>query len=274
MAAMAPDNGVEEVRPGVGANEDAFYSDLYDGKAEYVARRAGESLEARLIQVEVEHFKVPNLVAVLPQGFKYSCVVEVGCATGELLAAFPAPADCRRVGFDISQENVKCARERHPGADFRFGDFRNFEGRADIVILSDVLEHVPDDQAMLEHAGRLGRLVLINLPLEDNWLNAARNYGPSDVSGHLRRYSLDQGFSLIRAAGLTLLDWRRLWVHETECDLRRRRLRKEILGSEFSGGPLASGARRLVWSGARTIRPLGRRLFASNLFASATRRLP
>lgn len=264
----------ESARDKVGEGEGNFFSDLYDGKAEYVARRVRDSLEARLIQIEIERFKVPNLVAVLPRGFEYSCVVEVGCATGELLAAFPAPADCRRVGFDISKENIKCARERHPGAEFRVADFREFDYPADIVILSDVLEHVPDDRSMLEDAGKLGRLVLINLPLESNWLNAARNYGPSDISGHLRRYTLEQGLSLIRAAGLSLLDWQQLWVHESDCELQRRLLRREVLGSEFSGGALIGGAKYLVWSVGRSIRPLGRRLFASNLFASASRRLP
>lgn len=271
---MAPDSAAGPDHPGTGAGGDDFYRGLYDGKAEYVARRADESLEARLIRIEVDYFKIPNLLAVLPRGFDYSVVAEVGCATGELVASFPAPPGCRRVGFDISNENVKCAQARHPGVDFRASDFRSLEGQADVVILSDVLEHVPDDRGMLEDAGRLGGLVLINLPLEDNWLNLARNYGPDDVSGHLRRYSLEQGLSLIRAAGLSVYDWRQVWIHETDCEKFRRRLRKELLGSEFSGGRLTGTARRVVWSAAKSIRPLGRRLFASNLFASASRRLP
>ena len=188
------------------------------------------------------------------------------------MAAFPAPVGARKVGFDISPENVACARSRHPGIEFCNSDFREFEGAADIVVLSDVLEHVPDDCGMLRDAGRLGRLVLVNLPLEDNWLNRARAYGPDDVSGHLRRYSLDEGLALVEAAGLQALQWRQVWIHETECDEERRRLRRQALGSAFSGGRMVAAVKRCVWSAATLMRPVGRRLFASNLFVSASRR--
>lgn len=257
---------------GAQMNSDDFYRCLYDGKAEYVARRDDTSFEASLIRLEVDAFKVPNLVAAIPRGFDYSSVVEIGCATGELLAAFPAPVGARKVGFDISSENVACARSRHPDIEFFSSDFSDFEGLADIVVLSDVLEHVPDDCGMLRDAGRLGRLVLINLPLEDNWLNRARAYGPEDVSGHLRRYSLEKGLALIKSAGLQTQQWRQVWIHETNCDQERRRLRRQVLGAAFSGGRMVASIKQCVWSAATLIRPVGRRLFASNLFVSASRR--
>lgn len=268
---MSVENGRVNASGGK-ANSDDFYRRLYDDKAEYVARRDDTSLEARLIRLEVEAFKVPNLIAAIPHGFNYSSVVEIGCATGELLAAFPAPAGARKVGFDISKENIACARVRHPGIEFHNSDFHEFEGCADVVVLSDVLEHVPDDWGMLRDAGRLGRVVLVNLPLEDNWLNRARAYGPDDVSGHLRCYSLDEGLALIESAGLRTLQWRQVWIHETDCDQERRRLRRQALGSAFSGGQMVAAVKRCVWSAATAIRPVGRRMFASNLFASASRR--
>src|SRR5690242_15623056 len=91
-----------------GTGDDEFFRRLYDDKAEYVARRAQDSPEARLIEVEVDSFKIPNLLSVLPQDFAYSTIVEIGCATGELLARFPAPAGARKIGFDISPANVRC----------------------------------------------------------------------------------------------------------------------------------------------------------------------
>jgi SAM-dependent methyltransferase len=257
---------------GAQMNNHDFYRRLYDDKAEYVARRDDTSFEASIIQLEVDAFKVPNLIAAIPPGFNYSSVVEIGCATGELLAAFPVPAGARKVGFDISSENVACARLRHPDIEFFDSDFREFDGLTDIVVLSDVLEHVPDDRGMLRDAGRLGRLVLINLPLEDNWLNRARAYGPDDVSGHLRRYSLDEGMALVESAGLRTLQSRQVWIHETECDQERRRLRRQALGAAFSGGRMAAAAKQCVWSAATLMRPVGRRMFASNLFVSASRR--
>jgi SAM-dependent methyltransferase len=255
-----------------GAGDDEFFRQLYEGKPEYIARREQGSLESRLICVEVDSFKIPNLLAVLPRGFAYSTVVEIGCATGELLAGFPAPLGARKVGFDISRANVECASERHLGVEFRSDDFRSFVGRADIVILSDVLEHVPDDAGMLRDAARIGSVVLLNLPLEDNWLNRRRNYGPDDVSGHLRRYTLRQGLALVEKANLDILHWHRRWIHETDCDLQRRRYRRAVSGAEFSGGALTNAAKHAIVSVARAVQPFGRRLFASNLFASITQR--
>ena len=257
---------------GTRVGNDDFYRRLYDDKAEYVARRDHTSFEASIIRLEVDAFKIPNLVATIPHGFEYSSVVEIGCATGELLAAFPAPRVARKVGFDISQQNVACARSRYPGIEFYSSDFHEFRQSADIVVLSDVLEHVPDACGMLRDAGQLGRLVLVNLPLEDNWLNRARDYGPDDVSGHLRRYSLDEGLALVDAAGLRVHQWRQVWIHETECDQERRRLRRQALGSAFSGGGMAAVVKQCVWSVATLVRPVGRRMFASNLFVSASRR--
>jgi len=107
-------------------------------------------------------------------------------ATGELIAAVPVADGGERVGLDISVANVAAARARFPEVEFRCGDFRG-AGLAgfDAVIMSDVLEHVPDDVAFLRDAAALGELVLVNLPLEDNWLNDRRAYGPDDVSGRV-----------------------------------------------------------------------------------------
>jgi len=135
--------------------------------------------------------------------------------------------------------------------------------------MSDVLEHVPDDVGFLRDAARLGRIVLVNLPLEDNWLNDRRAYGPNDVSGHLRRYSLADGLALFERAGLEVLQHAQVWVHETPTEAARRALRRERLGAAYTGSLPARVVKRLVFATATAVPALGRRLFASNLFASA-----
>jgi hypothetical protein len=139
------------------------------------------------------------------------------------------------------------------------------------VVLSDVLEHVPDDAAFLADAARLAPRVLLNLPLEDNWLNRGRAYGPHDVSGHLRAYSRAQGLDLVQRAGLQALNWQQVWIHETPAEGLRRDLRARRFGQAYAGGPLGRRVRQLVFTTASAIRPLGRALFASNLFVLAGR---
>ncbi|MEP7294573.1 MAG: class I SAM-dependent methyltransferase [Burkholderiales bacterium] len=246
------------------------FSALYDEHPEYVARRAAGSIEQAQVDIEVRLFKLPGLMQVLPAGRPLHRVLEIGCATGELIAAMPAG---QRVGLDISAANVAAAQARFPAVEFHCGDFREAGlGGFDAVVMSDVLEHVPDDAAFLRDAAQLGEIVLVNLPLEDNWLNDRRAYGPDDVSGHLRRYSLADGLALFERAGLDVLDLTQVWIHETPADAARRALRRERLGTAYSGSALARFAKHALIASAVAVPALGRRLFASNLFAAARRR--
>ncbi len=257
--------------PDVPPMADVDWAALYDAHPEYAARRAGDSLAREQVELEVRHFKLPAFVALLGAQ-PASSVVEIGCATGELLAAFPVRPGGRRLGVDISMRNVAAATERFPALRFEAGDFRTL-GLAgfDVVLLSDVLEHVPDDAGFLADAARLGQRVLVNLPLEDNWLNRRRAYGPADVSGHLRAYSLAQGLDLIARAGLLAGPWRRVWVHETQTEKLRRRLRQAHTGRAYGSGRLSGVAARAAFALAAAVPALGRRLFASNLFVLARR---
>ncbi len=243
---------------------------LYDEHPEYVARRVEGSIEQAQVDLEVRLFKVPGLLGVLPDGQMLGRVLEIGCATGELIAALPAT---QRFGLDISAANVAAARARFPDVGFVCGDFHG-AGLADFdaVIISDVLEHVPDDAGFLRDAAELGAIVLVNLPLEDNWLNDGRAYGPDDISGHLRRYSLADGMALFERAGLDVIRHAQVWVHETPTEAARRTLRRERLGSAYSGTPPIRMAKRLAFAAATAVPAIGRRLFASNLFAAARRR--
>ena len=249
------------------------FSALYDEHPEYVARRQSGSFEQAQIDIEVRLFKVPNLIGLLPPGVALNSVLEIGCATGELIAALPVRAGAHKVGIDISAENIAAAQARFPGLDFRCGDFRDRPGeRFDAVVMSDVLEHVPDDAQFLRDAAKLGELVLVNLPLEDNWLNRNRRYGADDVSGHLRKYSLADGLALVACAGLQVVSHTQVWVHETPTEAARRSLRRERLGTAFAGTGPARVLRRAVFAAATAVRPFGRRLFASNLFVAARAR--
>lgn len=252
-----------------------FFRDLYDSNDEYIRRRDPESHNARQIALEVAQFKVPNLLGVLPQDRLYRSVIEIGCATGELLAAFPpshltSDGVLRRVGFDISPMNVAAGRARFPYIEFFEQDFRESSERADLVVLSDIIEHVPDDAEFVRAASRMGSLVLVNLPLENNLLNRTRRYGVDDPSGHLRRYSLDDGLRLMARAGLTVIRHRRVWSHESRYDIQRRELRGQMLGAAHSGSVAVRSIKSLVHTAARSIPPFGRILYSSNLFLSAS----
>ncbi len=91
---------------------------------------------------------------VIPPGLR---VLELGCGIGDLLAAVK-PA--RGMGVDFSPEMLKLARERHPELEFQNADAANFSTgeKFDYIILSDLVNDLPDVQAVLE------RLQAVSLP--------------------------------------------------------------------------------------------------------------
>ena len=248
------------------------YAQLYDDHGEYAARRIDGSHAQTQVLLEAKEFKIPNLVSLFPDEFIARNVLEIGSATGELIAHFPTMRGGRRVGCDISAKNVEAAKRRYPLVEFFADDFRQLEpGSFDVVILSDILEHVEEDAEFLEDASRLAKFSLVNLPLEDNFLNKNRAYGPSDSSGHLRKYSYKQGIELFDRSGLRVINHRRVWVHETGVDLKRRQVRAKYLGNEYSGSAMQQLIKPIILGAFKSISPLGRKMFASNLFAFAVR---
>lgn len=81
--------------------------------------------------------------SMIPPG---SRVLEVGCGSGDLLAAVEPSYG---LGLDFSREALDCARRRHPHLEFEELDAHELETRAgfDYVILSDLLNELWDVEA-------------------------------------------------------------------------------------------------------------------------------
>jgi glycosyltransferase involved in cell wall biosynthesis/SAM-dependent methyltransferase len=76
-----------------------------------------------------------------------SRVLELGCGTGDLLAAL-SPDPKASLGIDISPETVARARPKHPGLAFAVGDAEALELPAgatyDFIVASDLVGHLDD----------------------------------------------------------------------------------------------------------------------------------
>jgi SAM-dependent methyltransferase len=103
---------------------------------------------------------------LVPPGAK---VLEIGCGTGDLLAALQPAAG---VGIDFSGEMVRRAAERHPGLRFLQADVHELEDLGgtskeeafDFIILSDLINDAWDVQRLLRRiapfADRRTRVIL------------------------------------------------------------------------------------------------------------------
>lgn len=139
-------------------------------------------------------------------------VCEIGCATGFLLNNFGKNLNCSKTGIDISNDNIKCAKQAYLSISFFEGTFNDYINKNrimgkvfDLIILSDILEHVEDDIELLMQAGKYAKYVIINLPLEKVPEYKERTYGLHDKEGHLRAYNLDDAFTLCENAKMEVL---------------------------------------------------------------------
>ena len=136
-------------------------------------------------------------------------VVEIGCGDGALLAAL---SDARLAGtydgFELSGPAAAIARDRRIAGVRRVEAYDGAhvpadDGAYDLAILSHVLEHVPDPAALLAEAARVGRHVLVEVPLEDNRSGRRpAKQAESRAIGHIQCFSRDAVGRLAAGAGL------------------------------------------------------------------------
>ena len=136
-------------------------------------------------------------VAQLYRDTDAQSVLEVGCGEGDLCAHLQAQRPADFVGLDISAKVLQLARDQHPtmplsvqsAASLAF-DSNSF----DLVVICEVLEHLPDPRAALKEVARVARRdVILSVPREPVWrlLNVARGAywrALGNTPGHLQHW--------------------------------------------------------------------------------------
>ena len=192
---------------------DAYFAVFYDNQPDYVAFRNDK--EKHNDYKTLVDWKVRKLTGIIPDNLKFSNILEVGCAFGVLLNSIADRLNVvSRTGIDISGENIKTAGDLYPGCGFFKGTLEDYvkeksyilkNHRHDLIVLSDIIEHIPDDLEFLKLVRKVSEYVVVNLPLEKAFKNRNRNYGIKDPSGHLRCYNKKQAKKLFIDAGFLLI---------------------------------------------------------------------
>jgi SAM-dependent methyltransferase len=127
------------------------------------------------------------LARLLPPG-EERLVVDVGCGTGGNAGALAD--EYRVVAIDTAETAVQLARAKFVGPRFWCGKLAdlppNVDAGAELYLLMDVLEHVPDDFLLLSTVlARCpeGAHVLITVPAHEHLWS-----GHDEALGHFRRY--------------------------------------------------------------------------------------
>ena len=149
-------------------------------------------------------------IARLAAGYPHASILEIGAGAGEVLHRLGEMGFGSRLwAVEISPAAVELIR----GAGIpRLEEVRLFEGarvpfpdrQFDLVILSHVLEHLEHPRAMLYEASRLGRFVLVEVPLEHH-LRMPREFVMDVATGHINHYSRTSARYLLQTCRLRIL---------------------------------------------------------------------
>ena len=133
---------------------------------------------------------------------KNAVILDVGSSSGTNLRMLKEMGFTHYKGLDFSEESKRFCAEKGLGevmlADIQKDDLP--ESTYDLILATDVLEHLSEDLGALERIQRSlkpGGHVLITVPcFQSLW-------GPQDIlAQHLRRYKLSQVLTMVGQAGL------------------------------------------------------------------------
>lgn len=131
-------------------------------------------------------------------------ILDVGCGSGENLAALADAGRFRLAGVDVSREGIEMARRRIPSAHLSLLDVEReaLPDRFDLVTSIQVLEHIEDDAAALTNMAKMSRRYVFISTI------AGRMRRSEVLTGHVRNYSTKELRSKLESAGLRVVDIR------------------------------------------------------------------
>ena len=130
-------------------------------------------------------------------------VLDVGCGNGALLSQVRNRMPISCAGVDLSEAVLASNRERFPQIQFHSLDISRaaLEAKFDVVICSEVLEHIADVQSALANLRRMcERYLLITVPRGPVF--------PIDKAmGHVRHFTENSLTQLLTSHGLQVLSF-------------------------------------------------------------------
>lgn len=127
-------------------------------------------------------------------------VIDLGCSDGAFCLTLANKGYDPIIGVNLNAESLRIAQERVQkfnlkNIHFLQGDLFECQDKADAIIISEVVEHVPDPKKLIDHAASLAiKWIFLTTP-NGPFMNGVGNLpqwdlkGADDVRGHVRVYT-------------------------------------------------------------------------------------
>ena len=133
---------------------------------------------------------------------KNSKILDIGCGEGSTLLNLNDESN-KLYGMDISEEAIELSKNNLTDATYFLGDITKKETlpaqKFDLIICSEVLEHITDDDIAIENLSSLlkkGGYLIITVPhRKDYWTKA------DTEAGHVRRYEMTEIKNKVNKSG-------------------------------------------------------------------------
>jgi SAM-dependent methyltransferase len=184
-------------------------------------------------------------------------ILDIGTSTGTNLRMLKELGFSNYCGLDSSEEAIRWCAEKGLGV-VRKGDVCDMpfeDATFDLVLATDIIEHVDDDAKALDEIRRVlkprGRLIVTVPAFESLWGLQ------DDVAHHKRRYRKQQLLDLLRGTGLQSMEsfyfnyllFVPIWLARRVIDLFQIKLRSE---NEVNNGFLNAVLKAIFWLDIKT----------------------
>ncbi|MCG5238938.1 class I SAM-dependent methyltransferase [Azospirillum doebereinerae] len=174
--------------PTLAALELAGYDEGWDSKWTDMRRHGPTGRHLRRI--------IARIIADLPA----QTVLDVGCGEGSLIQALRAGKPAVYSGADFSESALRIARQRTPDAEFFRLDLTEgaLDRRFDLVLCTDVVEHIEDDVTAIANLARMTGKHLLVATMQ------GRMRAYEKGVGHVRNYRYGELKAKVEATGLVV----------------------------------------------------------------------
>lgn len=144
------------------------------------------------------------MISHVVQAIRANSVLDVGCGNGALLCQLRSKMPLSYTGVDLSEAVLANNRSRFPHIQFHPLDISKtaLESTFDVVICSEVLEHIIDVESALGNLRRMcARYLIITVP-------SGPVFTIDKAMGHVRHFTKESLTKLLTRHGLEILSFR------------------------------------------------------------------